>query len=431
MEPTRLRNARTHNLRGIDLDLVPGELIAVAGVSGAGKSSLCIDTLYAEGQRRFVESFSAYARQFLERRDRPPVGSLDPVPPAIAVDRGAPVRTSRSTVGTMTELADYLRLLWARASTISCAGCGREVRRGTVNLATEAVLAKVDGPGARVVVTYRVATEDPERYLGVRERLVEEGYRRVLIDGVARDLDEVPPSEALKGNGLDVIIDRLVAKEEERTRVAEALGTAMARGRRADVHFVDGGGAPSMRFSRGLDCAYCDRSYAEPSPALFSHQSPLGACEACRGFGRVIDIDWEKVIPDASLSIDEGAIKPWTSKTTEWERKKLVEFCKKQKIPADKPWKALKDAERTAILEGTKGFDGVRPWFQWLETKAYQMHVRVFLSRFRKYATCATCNGSRVRPEVDRYRVCGLSLTEASAMPVAELRAKPRAAAHR
>ncbi len=424
MEPTRLRNARTHNLRGIDLDLVPGELIAVAGVSGAGKSSLCIDTLYAEGQRRFVESFSAYARQFLERRDRPPVGSLDPVPPAIAVDRGAPVRTSRSTVGTMTELADYLRLLWARASTISCAGCGREVRRGTVNLATEAVLAKVDGPGARVVVTYRVATEDPERYLGVRERLVEEGYRRVLIDGVARDLDEVPPSEALKGNGLDVIIDRLVAKEEERTRVAEALGTAMARGRRADVHFVDGGGAPSMRFSRGLDCAYCDRSYAEPSPALFSHQSPLGACEACRGFGRVIDIDWEKVIPDASLSIDEGAIKPWTSKTTEWERKKLIEFCKKQKIPADKPWRALKDTERTAILEGTKTFDGVRPWFQWLETKAYQMHVRVFLSRFRKYATCATCNGSRVRPEVDRYRVCGLSLTEASAMPVAELRAR-------
>jgi excinuclease ABC subunit A len=422
MEPTRLRNARTHNLRGINLDLVPGELIAVAGVSGAGKSSLCIDTLYAEGQRRFVESFSAYARQFLERRDRPPVDSLDPVPPAIAVDRGAPVRTSRSTVGTMTELADYLRLLWARASTIACEGCGREVRRGTVHLATEAVLSRTEGAGARVVVTYRVATDDPERYLGVRERLLEEGYRRVFLDGVTRDLDEVAPSEAIKGGGLDVVIDRLVARDGERTRVAEALGTAMARGRRADVHFPDGGAA--LRFSRGLDCAYCDKRYPEPSPGLFSHQSPLGACEACKGFGRTIDIDWDKVVPDGGLTLDEGAIKPWTSKTTEWERKKLVEFCKKQKIPADKPWKTLKESDRTIILEGTKGFDGVRPWFTWLETKAYHMHVRVFLSRFRKYVECTVCHGSRMRPEVDRYRVCGLSITEASAMAVAELRAR-------
>ena len=320
----------------------------------------------------------------------------------------------------MTELTDYLRLLWARASTIVCEGCSREVHRGTVAGATDAVLAS---DGERAVVTWRVPVDDAERYLGVRERLLEEGYRRALILGEARDLDEVAPSEVIVHGGIDVIADRLKVSASERSRVAEALSTSMAKGGRAEVHWVDRAQVDKRvdRYSRGLDCAHCGRTYPEPTPALFSFQSPLGACENCRGFGRIIDIDWEKVVPDASLSIDKGAIKPWTGKTTAFERKALATLCKAQKIPTDKAWRELPEKQRDMILEGTKGFTGVRAWFSWLEGKAYQMHVRVFLSRFRRYTTCPSCNGSRVRSEVSRYRVSGLSIGDAGALPVTEL----------
>ncbi|MBI5517823.1 MAG: excinuclease ABC subunit UvrA [Deltaproteobacteria bacterium] len=430
MEDTRLRNARTNNLRGLDLDLRPRELVVVCGVSGAGKSSLCLDTLYAEGQRRFVESFSAYARQFLERRDRPPVDSLDPVPPAIAVDRGAPVRTSRSTVGTMTELSDYLRLLWARASTLTCDGCEREVRRGSVAEAAERVLSRVSGApeGSRVAVTYRVETSDPERYLGVRERLVEEGYRRVFRAGRALDLDEIAPSEAVADGALAVLVDRLKVApaphadgDGSRSRLAEALGTALARGGHAEVHFVDQDG-PSERFARGLVCAWCRRSWPDPSPELFSFQTALGACEQCRGFGRIIDLAWDKIIPDPKLSLAQGALKPWTGKSTQYELKRLKTWCDKHKVPFDKPWATLKPEVQKTIQEGGQGWEGVRPWFQWLETKAYHMHVRVFLSRYRQYTPCTACAGTRLRGDAQRYRVCGLSIAEAHAMPVEGLR---------
>jgi excinuclease ABC subunit A len=425
MESTVLIDARTHNLRGVDLTLNPGELVVIAGVSGSGKSSLAIDTLYAEGQRRFVESFSAYARQFLERRDRPPVGRLDPVPAAIAVDRGAPVRTSRSTVGTMTELQDYFRLLWSRASTIRCEGCGQEVTRGTVSSATNAVLHRVGEGRVRGVVTWSIDAVDAERWLSVRERLLEQGYRRLYVDGETRDLDEVAPSRAVALGEIEVVVDRLVCSQSTRSRVAEALGTALLKGPRVRVHLEDGG--PASRFSRGLECPRCDRSYPEPSQALFNFQSPLGACGACKGFGRVIGIDPDKVVPDPRLPIELGAIKPWNGPKAAGERRALLAFCKARGIDAREPWVSLTERAKTMILEGDGEFPGVRGWFEWLETKSYKMHVRVFLSRFRKYETCARCRGSRLKPEVERYRVAGLSLTEAGRAPVNVLRAQLRA----
>ncbi|MBL8681149.1 MAG: excinuclease ABC subunit UvrA [Myxococcales bacterium] len=420
MESTVLVDARTHNLRSVDLELRPGELVVVAGVSGAGKSSLALDTLYAEGQRRFVESFSAYARQFLERRDRPPVAKLDPVPAAIAVDRGAPVRTSRSTVGTMTELQDYLRLLWARASTIVCDTCGRDVSRGTVTGATRAILDRVGENRVRSVVTYPVTAVDPERWLGVRESLVEQGYRRVLVDSKTVDIDELAPSVAVARGEVEVVVDRLVIERDARARVAEAIGTAMIKGKRARVHLEDGGAV--ARFAHGLECAQCQKSFADPAPALFNFQSPLGACSACKGFGRTIELDWDKVVPDDRLSIDDGAIKPWNGPKSAWERKQVRAYCAANDIDPSAPWKSLTTKEKRRILEGDGDYIGVKGWFDWLETKTYKMHVRVFLSRFRKYETCRACNGSRLKPEVERYRVAGLSLVEAGRTPVSALR---------
>ena len=423
MQTTKLRGARTNNLQSIDLNLEPGTFVAIAGPSGAGKSSLALRTLYTEGQRRYVESFSPYARQFLERLSRPPVDLLDPVPVGIAIDRQSPVRTSRSTVGTMTEIADYVKHLWSHAAELHCPTCARIVHSDTPVRAASTILN--EKLGKKLIVTYPVAVRDEEHFIGVRETLVRDGYRRVRLGTEIRDLDGLRPSEISHGaeTQMHVVADRTVARAKEQTRLVETLEMAMQRGLGcATVYSTDGAEYP---FSRGLHCATCDRSFRQATPGLFSFNSPIGACEACRGFGRTIEMDLERVIPDRSLSIEQGAIQAWKGKATTWERRELRKRAPSVGIDLAVPLCDWSQEDWTWLIEGDaegypKGWWGIRRWFEWMESRTYKMHVRVFLSRYRKYERCRACAGARLKPEALTWKIEGLSLPELYAMSAIE-----------
>ncbi|MBX3270101.1 MAG: excinuclease ABC subunit UvrA [Sandaracinaceae bacterium] len=426
MRATRLRGARTNNLRDVDLDLEPGTFVAIVGPSGAGKSSLAFSTLYAEGQRRYVESFSAYARQFLERLARPDVDELDPIAAGVAVDRQAPVRTSRSTVGTMTEVADYTKSLWARVATLECPGCGRAVTRDEPDAIADALLAASEG--ARAVISYPLALpQDGEAFLGVREALVGEGYRRVALDGEVVDLDEVPPSRVAGRAHVDVVADRLALRAAERGRLVESLELAMARGGgRADVTI----GRETSRYSRGLHCAHCDVAFRDATPARFSFNSPVGACATCRGFGRTIGVDWDRVFDEPWRTLAGGAIRPWRGKSTSWERRYLREQAAAAGVPLDVAFERLDERARAWVVDGDGGpgdwperWVGLRRWFKWLETRAYKMHVRVLLARYRSYDECPDCRGARLTPESLAWKVGGRSVADFFRMSAAEARA--------
>ncbi|MBM4374112.1 MAG: excinuclease ABC subunit UvrA [Deltaproteobacteria bacterium] len=411
MHTIELSGARLHNLKGVSVTLRAGELVAVTGVSGSGKSSLAFDTLYAEAQRRFVESFSPYARQFLERLERPPMDKLEPVAAGVAVDRRAPVKSSRSTVATMADLEPYLAALFLREARPLCGECGRLAERSDP---TEAALRAIHThDGERAIVTYRARIEGTEHYLELRERLLGEGYRRVLVGGEARDLDEVRPTDVLVGGGLDVVVDRLKLATRERARLAAALEVAWRRGDdRAEV-FVEGGVV--LPLASGLSCPGCGKGFRAPTPGLFSYQSPVGACGSCRGFGRVLGVDWHKVAPDPKATLADGAIRPWRGKKTAWERRALAKFCERRGISMSTPWGDLTEEQRRAVLDGEGGwtggkYPGVRLWFEWLETKSYKMHVRVMLARYRAYDPCGACGGKRLGPTALGYRVDGLDL---------------------
>lgn len=429
MLPTRLEGGRTHNLAGIDLELRPGEVVAIAGVSGAGKSSLALDTLYAEGQRRFVESFSPYARQFLERLERPPMDRLEPVPAGIAVDRRAPVKSSRSTVATMADLEPYLSALFVREAVATCPEHGRDaITLDPLAAADRAVDALSD---SQVAVTYPVRVENAEAYLSVRDGLARDGYRRLWISGAPVDIDGVKPSAVVKVGEAVVVVDRVHAAQGERTRLAGSIEQAWQRGGGiAELRRSAENGkarAPDLVVRRGMSCPVCARPLAAPESSLFSFDSPVGACKTCRGFGRVIGIDVAKVIPDENLSLERGAVRPWTGKSTTWERGQLQKLCRRNGVPFDEPWKSLSAAQRKVVLEGDgswhKGkFPGVLGWFKWLEGRTYKMHVRVLLSRYRSYDPCPECGGKRLGERALSYRVDGLDVAAWRALEIAEAR---------
>ncbi len=420
MLSTRLRGARTHNLRGIDLDVHPGEVLVLTGVSGAGKSSLALDTLYAEGQRRFVESFSPYARQFLERLQRPPMQSLAPVGAAVAVDRGAPIKSSRSTLATMADLESYLAGLFAKESKPHCPEHKIPARNLDLDEGVERVYEQFEGK--RILISCPTHVEGKEEFLQVREDLLREGYRRIVCNDKVYDLDELKPSTAAGAGRIYVVLDRLIAKKGAESRVREALENSFRR----SAGVLSGGQCwiypgdlqeQALHLREGLSCPECARPLLAPRPGYFSYQSPLAACEECRGFGRVMGIDMDKVVPDDRMSLAEGAIRPWRGPKSAWERDQLKKFCLGQNISWDEPYSALTPQQKKLIFDGTgkrgrTNYWGIRGWFTWLESKAYKMHVRVFLARFRSYDPCPTCNGTRLKDSTLWYKWGGLDLSE-------------------
>jgi excinuclease ABC subunit A len=407
----RIRGARQNNLKNLNVDFPIGKLTVVTGVSGSGKSSLVFDTLYAEGQRRYVETFSAYARQFLDRMDKPQVDSIEGVPPAIAIDQTNPVRTSRSTVGTMTELNDHLKLLMARAAQLYCRQCALEVKHDSP-ATIEAQLreyAQAHGAGTqtdpRLIITFAVTIPDNFTADEVQAYLQAQGYTRMHLREAAT---------------LFVIQDRFRLSSVDSGRSLEAIEASLRLGNGKVTVFVipegiqatDTAAQTRLAFSDGLHCASCDISYSAPTPSLFSFNSPIGACEACRGFGRVIGVDHGLVIPDEGKTLREGAVKVWQTASFKECQDELIKHGSKDGIALDKPFRELSAHDQRWVLQGgadwtgkwNKQWYGVKHFFAWLETKAYKMHIRVLLSKYRSYTACTTCEGARLKPDALLWR---------------------------
>lgn len=428
----RLRGVRHNNLKNFDLDVPLGQLIVITGLSGSGKSSLAFDTLYAEGQRRYIETFSPYARQFLDRMDKPQVDSIEGIPPAIAIEQRNSVRTTRSTVGTMTEICDYMKCVWGRVARLHCGKCGQPVIKESPQHIWESLVNEPDGKRGILIAFELPLTEK----LSVEESLAlvsKQGYQRIIFRGGILRIEEALPS--LKEGHLAYLIvvqDRIALMRANRSRFVEACEQAYHFGKEKLSVFAIAGDGPGhrvsgspKRFSNRLHCAACDIDYRPASQALFSFNHPLGACPQCKGFGRIISIDYQQAIPDRSRTIAGGLIKPWQSGQGAECQADLMRMCRQLEIPTNVPFEELRDEWQRLVVDGDPNYGkdeehewprawyGVKGYFKWLETKAYKMHVRVLLSRYRAYTPCPACGGKRFQPEALLYRApAGITLAD-------------------
>ena len=439
-----VRGARVHNLKNIDFSIDHNTLTVVTGVSGSGKSSLAFDTIYAEGQRRYVESLSAYARQFLERIEKPDADVIDGIAPAVAIRQKNSTRNPRSTVATATEIYDYLRLLFARVGRTLCLKCGQEVRKDSVDEVADAITAMPEGTRLQVLFPLQTSagpaaesakkkprarkkseSEEPRlpsdllktRLLDLRTR----GFNRLYQNG---QIFEFSTPESLLDVNFSalvfVLVDRLAVAADARSRIVDAIEIAYRESGEVIFETAPRDDQPpqQLRFSQRFECKRDHIRYEEPEPSLFSFNNPYGACPRCQGFGNTIDFDLDLVIPDKTKSLNEGAIEPWTKPKHRPLFAELKRFAKQVKIPLDVPWFELDPEQQKLIVDGEGKFPGVRGFFAHLERKKYKLHVRVFLSRYRGYSVCTTCGGARLRPEAQQVKIDGRNICQVCSMTV-------------
>jgi len=422
----RLRGVRHNNLKNFDLDIPVGKLTVITGLSGSGKSSLAFDTLFAEGQRRYIETFSPYARQFFDRMDKPQVDRIEGIPPAIAIEQRNSVRSTRSTVGTMTELCDYMKLLWPHLAQLHCKQCGQLVRAEPPQVVWEILVGTrstaSDDSRAECLITFTIPLSEKLALKDSLDLIVKQGYQRLLIGSEIVRIDEAPSHLTPHTSHLTVVQDRLKPTTANRARFIEACEQAYHFGKgRLTIYELDSNSKletkSAKHFSNQFHCAACNLDYPESTPALFSFNHPVGACPACKGFGRIISIDYHLAIPDRSKTLAEGAVKPWQTATGAESQADLAKACKKRKVPMDVPFAELSEEQQRVVIDGDPDYDtndpenswprkwyGVKGYFRWLESKSYKMHVRVLLSRYRAYTTCEACGGKRLKPEALLYR---------------------------